>query len=333
MRKRQIAITMGDPAGIGPEIILRALAQEKVRRLARFLVFGNPRVLEETAERLSLEMPLARAEEPAFADEPQVVAADRMGEAPLLPGRWSDRTGRASLSYIFRAVEACKGGLADGMVTAPISKAAIHRAGCKHPGHTELIADLTGADKVVMMLAGGGLRVALVTTHAALATVPQLATRGEIYGTLVVTHRELRQSFGIDAPRLGVLGLNPHAGESGLLGQEEKVHIRPALDRVREEGVNAQGPLPADTAFHQMLQGKYDVIVAMYHDQGLAPLKTIAFDRGVNVTLGLPIVRTSPDHGTAFDIAGKGLAQETSLVAALETAVRMARARALGPRP
>jgi len=175
--------------------------------------------------------------------------------------------------------------------------------------------------------------VALVTIHTPLAMVPQLATRGEIFGTLMVTHRELRESFGIARPRLGVLGLNPHAGESGLFGEEETRHILPAMEKATRDGVTAVGPLPADTAFHRMLQGEFDVIVAMYHDQGLGPLKTLAFDSGVNVTLGLPIVRTSVDHGTAFDIAGKGTASEQSLLAAMETAVEMARIRNLGAPP
>ncbi|MBN1257041.1 MAG: 4-hydroxythreonine-4-phosphate dehydrogenase PdxA, partial [Planctomycetes bacterium] len=170
----------------------------------------------------------------------------------------------------------------------------------------------------------------LVTVHSPIAMVPQLATRGEILGTIVVTHQELRKNFGINKPRIGVLGLNPHAGEGGMFGQEEKIHIIPAISMAAKQGMDVTGPLPADTAFHQMLQGKYDAIVAMYHDQGLAPLKTIAFDSGVNITLGPPIIRTSVDHGTAFDIAGKGIASELSLLAAIDSAIKIARVRALG---
>lgn len=332
MRKRRLVITMGDPAGIGPEVIVKGLQKRRLQACAHVAVLGNRRVLEETCERLGVEFPfvVAAGDDLPWGNQPLLVQADRLRDAPVLPGKWSVRTGRASLAYILRAVEICRSGLADGMVTGPICKTALHRAGCRYPGHTELIADLTSAEKVVMMLIGGGLRVALVTTHTALGAVPQIATRGEIYGALMVTHQDLRTSFDLSLPRIGVLGLNPHAGEGGAIGQEEKVHIRPAIARARQKGVNASGPLPADTAFHRMLQGEFDVLVAMYHDQGLGPLKTLAFDSGVNITLGLPIVRTSVDHGTAFDIAGTGAASELSLVAAVETAARMARTRAHG---
>ncbi|MFH0911275.1 MAG: 4-hydroxythreonine-4-phosphate dehydrogenase PdxA [Planctomycetota bacterium] len=332
MRKRRIVITTGDPAGIGPEIVLKVFTHKRVRESAHFVVLGNHRVMEETARRLEIPFPFERSRErrPTFGEKPVLVESDRMGSAPLLPGRGSVRTGRASLAYIFQAVHLCRERLADAMVTGPISKAAIQKAGCRYPGHTELIADLTGAEKVVMMLVGGGLRVALVTTHASLAAVPQIVTRGEIFATILVTHRELRESFHIQRPRIGVLGLNPHAGEDGLFGPEEKRHILPAMKEAARKGAPSVGPLPADSAFHRMLAGEFDVLVAMYHDQGLGPLKTVAFDTGVNVTLGLPIVRTSVDHGTAFDIAGKGVASERSLVAAIAAAAHIARARALG---
>jgi 4-hydroxythreonine-4-phosphate dehydrogenase len=334
MRKRRLVLTMGDPAGIGPEIILRALSRERVRRMADFLILGNRRVLEETADRMGVPFGFAVSDslEDLPATGPCLLQSDRLGDCPVLPGRPSARTGRASLSYILRGAHLCMEGRADGMVTAPVCKSALRKAGCRYPGHTEIIADLTGAEKVVMMLAGGGLRVALVTTHVSVAALPQLVTRGEICATLLVTARDLRRSFGIESPRIAVLGLNPHAGEEGMLGGEEATHIIPAIRTAGKKGIrNLSGPLPADTAFHRMLRGEFDCIVAMYHDQGLGPLKTVAFEKGVNITLGLPIVRTSVDHGTAFDIAGANRAADRSLVEAIRVAVRMARARTRAP--
>ena len=334
MRKRRIVITMGDPAGIGPEIIARALSLKKVRTAAQFVVLGSRQVLESTAEKLGLTFPLRHSDgrEPEFNNTPLLAETDRMGKAPLLPGKWSVRTGRASLSYILKATHLCSEGIADAMVTAPVCKAALRKAGCKYPGHTELIADLTSSEKVVMMLVGGGLRVALVTAHAPVANLAQIVTRGEVYGSIMVLHKGLRESFGVDRPRIGVLGFNPHAGEGGMLGAEEKLHILPAMRKARKRGADTIGPISADTAFHRMLKGEFDALLAMYHDQGLGPLKTVAFDEGVNVTLGMPIVRTSVDHGTAFDIAGKGQASERSLVAAIDLAVSIARQRRLGAR-
>jgi 4-hydroxythreonine-4-phosphate dehydrogenase len=325
---------MGDPAGVGPEVVVRAFSQPEVLEWAQCVVLGNDRALRDACETLGLPYPfreVASEDEELFADEPTLLKSDRIQGAPILPGHPDARTGRASLSYIMKATDLCLRGVADGLVTAPVSKDALRRAGCRYPGHTELIADLAGAEKVVMMLAGGGLRVALVTTHAALATVPQLATRGEVFGSLVVIDRDLRESFGLSRPRIGVLGLNPHAGEGGLFGREEEVHITPGIEEAKGRNIDATGPLPADTAFHRMLEGEFDVILAMYHDQGLGPLKTVAFDRSVNISLGLPIVRTSVGHGTAFGIAGTGRASESSLVEAIRTAASMARCRALGP--
>lgn len=334
MRKRKIVITLGDPAGVGPEVIARALADKEIRTSAQFSIVGNRRVFEEAAERLQLSFPLRFTREvlPEFNNTPVLVESDRMSDAPLLPGRWSLRTGRASLSYILAATHMCLEKHADAMVTAPVCKQALRKAGCGYPGHTELIADLCNADKVVMMLTGGGLRVALVTTHAAIASLPQLVTRGEVCGSLLILHRELRASYGIKQPRIAVLGLNPHAGEGGTIGKEEDLHIIPGMKEAARKGVKGIGPISADTAFHRMLAGEFDAILAMYHDQGLAPLKTIAFDSGVNVTLGLPIIRTSVDHGTAFDIAGKGMASERSLAEAIRSAIEISCRRMLGAR-
>lgn len=321
----RLVITMGDPAGVGPEIIVKALSHASLRKKARFCVLGNLRVLEEACERLDMSFPMEVVADPVgrFSSKPIVSEPDKLGRSPLEPGRWSVRTGRASLAYILKATQMCLDEEADAMVTAPVCKEALKRAGCKYPGHTEFIADLCGAEKVVMMLVGGGLRVALVTTHAAVASLPRLVTRGEVAAAIMVTHAELKYSFGIESPRLAVLGLNPHAGEGGMFGTEEKQHISPAIRIAAAKGAPALGPIPADTAFHRMLQGEFDAVLAMYHDQGLGPLKTLAFDTGVNITLGLPIVRTSVDHGTAFDIAGTGTASEASLVAAIHEAIAM----------
>lgn len=327
MRKRKIVITMGDPAGVGPEIILKALNNRKVRDSAQYIIAGNRRVMAETAEKIAVDFDykIMNKKNVDFGKTPVFVETDVIKDSPVLPGKGSAKTGRASLSYILFGTHLCKEGVADAIVTCPISKSAIRKGGCKYPGHTELIADLTGAEKVVMMLAGGGLRVALVTTHASISVLPQLVTRGEVFASIMVTNNDLVKKFGIKNPRIAVLGLNPHAGEEGMIGNEEELHIIPAIKEAAKKGINnITGPIAADTAFHRMLAGEFDAILAMYHDQGLGPLKTIAFDSGVNITLGLPIIRTSVDHGTAFDIAGSGKASENSLISAIDAAVKMA---------
>jgi 4-hydroxythreonine-4-phosphate dehydrogenase len=232
--------------------------------------------------------------------------------------------GAAMLAYIEWACAACLAGRAAGMVTAPINKAAIRAAGSTFPGHTELLAERCNVSKEVMMLAGDRLKVALVTTHHAYSAVPALLTTAEILATIRVTDAALRRHFGLTAPRLAVLALNPHAGEGGQFGAEEITIIAPAIAAAQAKGINASGPHSADTLFHFAVQGAYDAVICMYHDQGLIPLKLLHFDDGVNVTLGLPIVRTSVDHGTAYDLAGSGQASATSLVAAIRMAEQMA---------
>jgi len=300
----RLVLTLGDPAGIGPEIVVKALARKEVRRLAEFVIVGHAEFLP----------PLRGVA--CCAPEPW------RGRRPT-PGRWSVHTGRASLAYVEAAVALCQSGMADAMVTAPICKAAWQRAEAGVPGHTELLAARCGGLRPVMMLVGGGLRVALATIHEPLARVPRLLTAERIVAIAEILHRDLRARFGLPRPRLAILGVNPHAGEEGCLGQEEARIIRPAVQRLQRRRIRAVGPLPADTAFHQMRGGHYDAVLAMYHDQGLGPLKTVAFETGVNVTLGLPIVRTSPDHGTAFDIAGQNRARPDSLIAAIRLAAEM----------
>ncbi len=321
--KPRIALTLGDPAGIGPEIVAAVLRRTAVTRRARIQVVGHDAVLERAHRAL---------QEPAGKSKSAHPAASCLEPMPLRgkppsPGRWSKRTGRLSLAYVEAAVDLCRRGEADAVVTAPICKAAWQEAGVRFPGHTELLAARCGVRQVVMLLVGGGLRVALVTIHEPLARVPRLVTTERIVAVGRVLAKELERSFGLERPRLAVLGLNPHAGEEGRLGREEERAIRPAVRRLRRGRIDAVGPLPADTAFHCARSGDYTAVLAMYHDQGLGPLKTVAFDTGVNVTLGLPIVRTSPDHGTAFDIAGRGVASDRSLLAAIHTATDMIEAR------
>jgi 4-hydroxythreonine-4-phosphate dehydrogenase len=231
--------------------------------------------------------------------------------------------GAASIRYVLAAVEAAKRGWIDAIVTGPISKEAVQMAGYPWPGHTELLAHEFKAARVAMMFAGGPLRVVLVTIHVALAEAIRLLTAEKILAVMRLADEALKVRFGLDLPRLGVCGLNPHAGEAGRFGHEEREIIAPAIEQAKAEGICAFGPLPPDTAFHQALRGKYDLVVAMYHDQGLIALKTVAFEESVNITLGLPIVRTSVDHGTAYDIAGRGEADPSSMKQAIRLAVEM----------
>lgn len=324
--KPVIALTLGDPAGVGPEVAAMALAKRSVRDLASFVIVGHDAVLREACQRCGVRLAwevLDRKRLTVPAGIGLVEPSSLAGKAPR-PGRWTARTGRLSLACVETAITLCIGGVVNAMVTGPICKAAWGKAGADWPGHTELLAARTGTDDFVMMLAGGGLRVALVTIHEPLAAVPELVTREKVESTVRVVHEGLKRDFGLKLPRIAVLGLNPHAGEEGRLGNEEAAVLQPAVNSLRRANIDAIGPIPADTAFHAAMNGGYDAVVAMYHDQGLGPLKTVAFDTGVNITLGLPIVRTSVDHGTAFDIAGTGTANPASCIAAIRTAVLMA---------
>jgi 4-hydroxythreonine-4-phosphate dehydrogenase len=246
-----------------------------------------------------------------------------LSDADLIYGKPTEASGTAMFSYITEAVRLCLSGEAAGMATAPINKEAMNRAGHKYPGHTELLAELTGTEEYVMMLAGDRLRVTLVTIHEALRLVPSLITKERVLSTIRITHRDVHAYFHRN-PRLAVLSLNPHCGEAGLFGDEESRIIAPAIAAARAEGIDAVGPLSADTLFHFAAKGEYDAVVCMYHDQGLIPLKLLHFYDGVNITLGLPIIRTSVDHGTAYDLAGSGEASHRSMAAAVMTAARMA---------
>jgi 4-hydroxythreonine-4-phosphate dehydrogenase len=330
--KKPIILTMGDPTGIGPEIILKAWLAGDLDGCGRPLVVaGDPGVLRRAAGVLGAEPEISAADE-ALASH-QLRAGGRtlllkaLSDLPAENLAWGKPTvacGRAMVEYIEWACDRCLAGEAAAMVTAPINKRAILAAGCEAPGHTELLAERCGGGKVVMMLAGDRLRVCLVTTHLALSDVPTALSTAEILSTIRIVDKALRHFFGLARPRLAVLALNPHAGEGGRFGDEEQRHIVPAVEAAKAEGIAASGPHSADALFHFAVRGDYDAVICMYHDQGLIPLKLLHFDDGVNVTLGLPIIRTSVDHGTAYELAGTGRASAASLVAAVRLAERMA---------
>jgi 4-hydroxythreonine-4-phosphate dehydrogenase len=327
--RRPVALTMGDPAGIGPELTLRAwIARASLD--APFFALADPRALGALARRLGLEAPIAEVSpaeaSAAFARALPVVALAAPADAR--PGEPDPAFASAVLEAIERAVGYVRSGEARALVTNPIAKATLYAAGFKFPGHTEFLGALAerwGAPaQPVMMIWSPALAVVPVTIHVALSEVPMLLTRELIVSTARIVAADMTRRFGVARPRLALAGLNPHAGEGGAMGREEIETIAPAIAELSAEGLDVVGPLPADTMFHAAARARYDVALTMYHDQGLIPAKTLAFDSGVNVTLGLPFVRTSPDHGAAFDIAGKGLANPASLIEALRLAARLA---------
>lgn len=308
-----IAITMGDPAGVGPEVVVKALALADVLTMCRPLVIGD-------SERLHLAARICNV-----AIESDVEIVDVGGVPSDLPwGQMSAVGGAAAYRYIERAAQLAMNGTVQAICTAPLNKEALHAAGHMYPGHTELLAHLTGAEEVSMMLEAPGLRVVHVTTHIGIIDAIAKIEPGLVARTIRRADETLRRA-GITHPRLAVCGINPHAGENGLFGNgEEGSKIVPAISTVRAEGIDAVGPLPADTLFFRAKRGDFDCVVAMYHDQGHGPVKVLGLEAGVNITLGLPVVRTSVDHGTAFDIAGTGVADARSMVEALKQAVHLA---------
>ena len=309
--KPRIGITMGDPNGIGPEVVLKALCCAEIQSVCRPVVFGNSEILGRAKEIIGMDAVYELQEHKKFNAE------------NLDPGSVSSKSGRASLGYIESAVQNVLENKIDCIVTAPISKEAIHRAGSKFPGHTEMLAELSGSKEAAMMFEGDKFKVVLVTIHQALKKVPELLNEEKIYRIINLTNESLIKYFRIIKPKIVVCGLNPHAGEAGAFGSEESDIIIPAINKARLNGMNIEGPLPPDTLFYYASKGKWDLVVSMYHDQGLIPFKMINFEKGVNVTLGLPFIRTSPDHGTAFDIAWKGIANPTSMIEAIKVAVNM----------
>jgi len=322
MKTLAIGLTAGDPNGIGPEVALRAARQPQPAN-RRLVLIGHREVWERAAARLGGALP---PEIPDLAGPlPRRATWDPdMAPPPTdRPGQVRADAARAAYAYVLSAAAAALNGRLDAIVTAPISKEAFHLAGIREPGHTELLARLTGARRYAMMLFGEKIRVVLATRHLPLRKVADALTIDAVVEAVEMLARALPW-MGFKRARIGVCGLNPHAGDGGALGDEERTVIAPALARCRRRGWHVAGPIPADAIFHQHLAGRFDAVVAMYHDQGLAPMKMLSFDSGVNLTLGLPIIRTSPDHGTAFDLAGKGVANPASMRAALDWAARLA---------
>ena len=327
-----IALTIGEPGGIGPELALKAWQRRTDDALSPFCVLAPIRILKQAIDQTGIEIPLVRVSDisettTVFTSALPVLDIEDTN-ASIIPGTASPATAKIVIDSITRAVELTRSGAASAVVTNPIQKSALYTAGFKHPGHTEFLAELAGPGTVpVMMLANAKLRVVPLTIHIALAEVPKQLTAALI-GTLChITAKALQRDFGIMHPRLAVAGLNPHAGEDGTMGIEEQTIMIPAIKKLRDEGLDVIGPLPADTMFHEEARAQYDVALCPYHDQALIPVKTLDFHGGVNVTLGLPFIRTSPDHGTALNIAGKGIARPDSLIAALKMASDMAHKR------
>jgi 4-hydroxythreonine-4-phosphate dehydrogenase len=323
-----IALTMGDAAGIGPEIIMKVMNDPEVIEKARIVVIGDRAILERAAVMTGLEhlevKAVASPGDAGFA--PGVVDCIDLGLLPAnLPvGRVSAEAGNAAFHYLKKAADLAVGGEVDAICTAPLNKEALHRGGHKYPGHTELLAELTGAKEVAMMLSSPKLKVIHVTTHVGLIDAVALITPERVLRVILLADETLRKA-GIVAPRIALCGINPHAGEHGLFGyREEEEKILPAVLQAVSRGIAVFGPLPADTVFFRAVRGDFDIVVAMYHDQGHVPVKVLGFESGVNITLGLPVIRTSVDHGTAFDIAGRGIADDRSMKEALLQAVELA---------
>ncbi|HUI93615.1 MAG TPA: 4-hydroxythreonine-4-phosphate dehydrogenase PdxA [Chitinivibrionales bacterium] len=316
------AITMGDPAGIGPEIALKALSSSKLPKAVGIFIIGDLGVLAETAKRLKRRDKFHAMASPEDFQKGLVNVLDMkqitVGNFAL--GRPQANCGKASYEYVIRGIELCLDKKICGMITNPISKEALHMAGINYPGHTEILADKTGTREFSMMFAVENVYVVHVTTHVSLRDAIGLITADRVLMNIRLLYKTLL-GLGVRAPRIAVGGLNPHAGENGLFGNEETEHITPAIDLAKKEGINASGPYPPDTVFTRSFKGEFDGVVAMLHDHGFVALKSRDFESGVNITVGLPIIRTSVGHGTAFDKAGKGVASEKSLLAAIEAAI------------
>jgi 4-hydroxythreonine-4-phosphate dehydrogenase len=317
----KIGITMGDPTGIGPEIIVKALSKRPLFQICRPVIFGDQGVLWKTIRRLgthaTVEVFREVPEEGYSARKIFLLPLSHLTAPSLRFGKPDKACGQAMVRYIEEAARWVRNGRLDAMTTCPIHKQAIHDAGYTFSGHTELLAHLAKASLVAMMFVGPKWKVVLVTTHLPLHEVAQRITKERVLSIIRLTREGLKKYFGIPQPRVAVLGLNPHAGEKGLLGKEERKDIIPAIEKARSQGIKVRGPFPADSFFNPSASSSFDVVVAMYHDQGLIPIKMFDFERSVNFTLGLPFIRTSVGHGTAYDIAGKGLADPNNLINAI----------------
>lgn len=321
-----IGITMGCPAGIGPEIIIKVfsknpdwLSQRKV------VVFGDPGILKRAMKFVGFDAPLVDLESKDYGIPLIPITNLDPNEIPV--GKATPITGMASYRYVVAATKAALNNQISAVVTCPITKEGLRLCGLPYPGHTEILGELTNSKDYLMMLRGPRLAVVLVTIHCKLREVPKLITEEKVFKTITIVNESLKRDFGVSSPKIAVSGLNPHAGEGGLFGDEDDRIIRPAIEKAREKGIDCSGPHPPDTVFYRALKGEFHACVAQYHDQGLIPLKLVHFEDGVNVTLNLPIVRTSVDHGTAYDIAGSGTASPISLEAAVNTAKFIAQCR------
>lgn len=310
---KKIAITIGDPAGIGPEIVLKAIMSHEIEGLCEPIIIGDIAVLEEAVEKLNI---------PVDLNSLKIINTGEIKDRNFQRCKPTAEGGRACVSYIKKAVELALNKEVYAIVTAPISKESLKIAGFKWPGHTEMLAELTSTKDYAMMFYSDKLKLILVTIHTALKNVPDLIKKEKVLKTITLAKKSC-DMMGIENPKIAVAGLNPHAGEAGIFGDEEIKEIIPAVNEAQASGISVSGPYPADTLFHKAYNGEFDIIVCMYHDQGLIPLKMIAFDKAVNVTIGLPIIRTSPDHGTAYDIAWKGIANPSSMNEAIKLAVRV----------
>ncbi|MGI9415887.1 MAG: 4-hydroxythreonine-4-phosphate dehydrogenase PdxA [Hyphomicrobiales bacterium] len=323
-----LALTMGEPSGIGPEIALKAWNARHRQAIPPFIYVGDPSPLHDAATTLGFDLTVNETDcaDTAIACWADALPVRRVELAePAKPGTPSPANASGTIGAIELAVKMAADGSAGGVVTCPIHKSALYAAGFAHPGHTEFLAELAGGGATpVMMLAVGGFRTVPITIHMSLACAIAALTADLIVETATIVNADLGRFFGLNRPRLAISGLNPHAGEDGTMGTEEATIIAPAIARLKAAGIDVAGPLPADSMFHAKARTRYDAALCMYHDQALIPVKTVGFEEGVNCTLGLPFVRTSPDHGTALDIAGRGLADARSLIAALEMAARMA---------
>jgi 4-hydroxythreonine-4-phosphate dehydrogenase len=333
MKKPLIAITMGDPAGIGPEIIIKALNHPRILQTCCPLVIGDRKILEKTAQRMGKAYPLKsipgidQIEE--YYESGYLVEASDLPADQVIPGQPDTRWGPPALEYIRLAAEWALNRKVAAMVTCPISKEIIRHVVPSFTGHTEFLARQARTRSFGMMLAGERLKVSLATVHLSLKKALRVLNSARILLTIELSHRTLTRWFGVKEPRIAVAGLNPHAGEQGAFGSEEETIVLPAVQAAQRKGIQATGPYPPDTLFYWAAQGRYDAVVALYHDQGLIPLKLLHFDKAVNITMGLPFIRTSVDHGTAFDIAGRGIANPDSLIAAVGMAVRFSRRKEL----
>jgi 4-phospho-D-threonate 3-dehydrogenase / 4-phospho-D-erythronate 3-dehydrogenase len=324
-----IGITLGDAAGVGPEIILKSLEKEEMYKMSRPLVIGDSKILERAKSFITSELIIETVSAERIQDLPYnfgtVYCLDlNLLDENLPVGQVSPEAGHAAFEYLATAIELAKENKIDAICTAPLNKEALHKGGHKYPGHTEILADLTNTEDFSMMLSAPNLKVIHVTTHVGIIDAVKMINPERVYHVIKLAHDTLKKS-GIHSPKIAVCGINPHAGENGLFGYgEEEEKVIPGVEKAQGEGIDVVGPLPADTLFFRTVRGDFDIVVAMYHDQGHGPVKVLGLDAGVNITVGLPIIRTSVDHGTAFDIAGKGIADEKSLMEAIRQAVEFA---------